>query len=195
MYEKLVSHKLSSFCVKYGSLPSAQFAYRKGLGCTDALLTISHHLHKSLDTGMESYIVQLNFCAVFDRVSHCGFLFQLRSIGVGGSVLHICREFLSNHRQIVVVDGATSEWIPLVSGVPQGSVLGPLLFIPCNSEMFDLVENRLYAYADDSTLLAVVCKPADRPAIAASLNRDLARMQEWCNHWCMILNPNKTIRL
>ena len=58
--------------------------------------------------------------------------------------------------------------------------------------MFQLVENRLSAYADDSQLLAVVRKPADRPAVAASLNRDLARIQEWGNHWCIILNPNKT---
>ena len=49
--------------------------------------------------------------------------------------------------------------------------------------MFELVENRLYAYADDSILMAVVRKPADRPAVTASLNRDLARIQEWCNHW------------
>ena len=67
----------------------------------------------------------------------------------------------------------------------------PLLFILYTSEMFELMENRLYAYADDSTLLAVVRKPADRPAVAASLNRDMARIQEWCNHWCMILNPYK----
>ena len=53
--------------------------------------------------------------------------------------------------------------------MPQGSVLGPLLFILYTSEMFELVENRLYVYADDSTLLAVVCKPADRPAVADSL--------------------------
>ena len=58
--------------------------------------------------------------------------------------------------------------------------------------MFELVDNRLYAYADDSTLLAVVRKPAYRPAVPASLNRDLAKIQEWSNHWCMILNPNKT---
>ena len=83
-------------------------AYRKGLGCTDALLTISHHLQKSLDTGIESYIVQLDFSAAFDRVSHSGLLFKLKSIGVGGGVLlSICREF-SNRRQRVVVDGATS---------------------------------------------------------------------------------------
>ena len=91
-----------------------------------------------------------------------------------------------------MVDGATSERFPIVSGMPQGSVLSPLLFILYTSELFELVENRLYAYAEDSTLLAVVCKPADRPAVAASLNRDLARIQDWCNHWCMILYTNKT---
>ena len=90
-----------------------------------------------------------------------------------------------------MVDCAASEWIPIISDVPQGSVLGPLLFILYTSEMFELVENRLFAYAYDYTLLAVVHKPANRPAVAASLNRDLARIQEWCNHWCMILNPNK----
>ena len=58
--------------------------------------------------------------------------------------------------------------------------------------MFELVENRLYSYSDDSTLLAVFRKPAHRPVVTASLNRALARIQEWCNHWCMILNPNKT---
>ena len=138
---------------------------------------------------MESYVVQLDFSAAFDRVSHTGLLFKLKSIGANNSVLSICREFLSNRRQRVVVDGATNEWIPIVSGMPQGCVLGPLLFILCTSQMFALVENRQYAFADDSTLLAVVRKPADRPALAASLNRDLA-IHECCNHWSMILHNN-----
>ena len=68
-----------------------------------------------------------------------------------------------------MADGDTGQWTPIISGVPQGSVLGPLLFILYTSEMFELVENRLYAYADVSTLLAVVHKPADRIAVAASL--------------------------
>ena len=89
-------------------------------------------------------------------------------------------------------DGAAIEWIPIISGILQGSVLGHLLFIQYTSKMFELVENRLFTFADDSTLLAVVCKPEDRPAVAASFNRDLARIQEWFNHWCMILNPYKT---
>ena len=89
-----------------------------------------------------------------------------------------------------MVDGAASEWIPIISAVPQGSVLGPLQFILYTSKM--LVENRQFSFADDSTLLAVVRKPADRPAVPASFNRVLAGIQEWCNHWCTILNPDKT---
>ena len=58
-------------------------------------------------------------------------------------------------------------------------MLGPLLFIQYTSEMFDLVENRLFAYADDSLLLAVLCKPADRPAVAAFLNRNFHKIHEW----------------
>ena len=129
MYEKLVPYKLSSVCGECCLLPAAQFAYRKGLSYTDALRTISHQIQKSLDAGMESYIVQLDFSAAFDRVSHSGLLFKLKYIGVGGNVLWLCTEFLSDRRQRVVVNGAGSEWIPLISCLRQGSVLGPLLFI------------------------------------------------------------------
>ena len=102
VYAKLVSNKLSSFCEKYCLMPAALVAYRKGLACTDALLTISHHLQKSFDTGIEPYIVQLNFITAYNRVSHSGLLFKLNSIGVCGSVLSICTEFLSDRRQRVV---------------------------------------------------------------------------------------------
>ena len=66
-------------------------------------------------------------------------------------MLSICREFFSNRRKRAVVDGASSEWIPMVSGVLQECVLGPLLFILYTSEMFELVEKSLYTNADDST--------------------------------------------
>ena len=100
---------------------------------------------------MEPYIVQLDFSAAFDRVSHSGLLFKLKFIGVSGRVLSICTGFLSDCRQRVVVGGATSEWILIISGVPLGSVMVPLLFIPYSSEMFELVENRLFAYANNHT--------------------------------------------
>ena len=147
---------------------------------------------QALGCGRESYLVQLDFSAAFERVCHDGLIFKLRSAGVGGCLLSICREFLTDRRQRVVFDGASSEWIPKISGVPQGSVFGPLLFILYTSEMFDLVENRLFAYADDSTLLAVIRKPSNRPTVAASVNRDLARNHQWCGRWCILLNPYKS---
>ena len=83
----------------------------------------------------------------------------------------ICREFLSNRRQRVIVDGATSEWIPMVSGVPEGSVFRPLLFTLYNSETFELVENKLYAYTDDST----ASQQTYLLLLLPEINRDLAR--------------------
>ena len=115
---------------------------------------------------MKSNFVELDISAAFDWVSHSGLFFKFKSIGVGGSLLSICREFLSNRMQRVVVDGVTSEWIPIVSVVPWGSVLGPLLFNLYTREIF---ENGLYAYADNSTLPTADRKPAGRPAVAASL--------------------------
>ena len=93
VYDKLVSHKLSSFCEKSAFSPAALFAYiciyRKCLGFTDTLLTISDHLQKSLDARMESYVVELDFSAAFNKVSHSGLLFKLISVGGSGSVLYI----------------------------------------------------------------------------------------------------------
>ena len=123
---------------------------------------------------MESYIVQLDFSAAFDRASHSGLLFELKSVGVGGSVLSICTVFLSDRRQRVVVDDAASD--PSNFSCATGKRNGSSSVILYTTEMFELVENILFAYADDSTLLAVVRKPTDRPADAAFLNRDLARI-------------------
>ena len=104
----------------------------------------------------------------------------------------MCFQFVSSSsptvgRESWLPDGATSEWRSTVKCVGSSSVY-PIY----TSRMFELVENRLYTYADDSTLLEVVRTPADRPAVAVSLNNDLAWINECCNHCCMILNLNKT---
>ena len=87
-------------------------------------------------------------------------------------------QFLSNRSQHVMVDGCRRKLVNVVSGVPQGSVLGPLLFLPYTSELFSILENKLISYADDSTLMAVVQSPGVRVAVAESLIRDLGRVSE-----------------
>ena len=76
--------------------------------------------------------------------------------------------------------------------MPQGSVLGPVMFLLYTLELLSILENKLIGYADDSTLMAVVPSPSVRVAVAESLNRDLGRVSEWCNLWGMKLNESKT---
>ena len=118
-------------------LPTTQFAYRKGFGTCDALLCVAHTLQSALEMGKEDGIVRIDFSTAFDRVNHQGILSKLCSVGVGGSVLSVLTQFLSNRSQYVVVDGCRSNLVNVVSGVPQGSVFGPLLFL-CTPQSFYL---------------------------------------------------------
>ena len=110
-------------------LPNTQFAYRKGVGTSDALLCVSHTLQSALESGQEARIVQIDFSAAFDNVKSLGILYKLCSVGIGGSVLFILTQFLSNRSQHIMVDGCRSKLVNVASGVPPGSVLGQLLFL------------------------------------------------------------------
>ena len=91
-----------------------------------------------------------------------------------------------------MVGGCWSKQINVVSGVSQGSILGPLLFLLYTSELFNILENNLIGYADDSTLMAVVPSPGIRVTAEESLICDLGRVTEWCDLWGMKLNASTT---
>ena len=112
-----------------GVLPTTQFADRKGLGTCDALLCVSHTLQSALESGQDARIVQIDFSAAFDRVNHQVIMYKLCSVGTGGSLLSILTQFLLNRSLNVMVDGCRSKQVNALSTVPQGSVLGPLLFL------------------------------------------------------------------
>ena len=109
-----------------------------------------------------------------------------------GSVLSVLTRFLSNRSQYVVVNGCRSKLVNMVSGVPQGSVFGPQLFFLYTAELFFILENMLYGYVDDSTLVAVVPSPGERVAVSEFMNRDLNNVNVWCNLWGMKLNASRT---
>ena len=96
VFERLVSVRFGRFMECSGVIRTTQFAYRKVLGTCDALLCVSHTLHSSLESGKETRILQIDFSAAFYRVNHLGILYKLRSVGIGGSVLSILTQFLSN---------------------------------------------------------------------------------------------------
>ena len=137
-------------------------------------------------------MLSLDFSSAFDLVNHAGLLFKLKSYGVGGPIFNVFSNFLSNRPQRTCVDGCFSLFKPVLSGVPQGSVLGPLFFILYTADMWHNLENQLVAYADDATLYAPITSRFDRVSTASSLNRDIARLESWCACWGMRINPGKS---
>ena len=192
VFERLLAKRLNAYAESNNLFPNLQFGFRKGLGACDALLTISSDVQKSLDSGHEVRLIGLDFSAAFDRVNHEALIFKLKQLGVGGAFLNIIIEFLANRKQRVVVDGKFSDYRNVISGVPQGSVLGPLLFILYTHDMWFGLKNKLVAYADDATLFASVPSPNKRTDVAESLNKDLASISAWCKSWGMKLNASKT---
>ena len=123
---------------------------------------MSHTLQSALESGQKARIVQIDFSAAFDGVSYHYILYRLCSVGIGGYVLSILTQFLSNRSQHVMVDGCRSKLVNVVSGVPQGSVFCSSLFLLYSSELFSILKNKLIGYADDSTLMDVVPSPGVR---------------------------------
>ena len=107
-----------------GVLPTTQFAYRKGLGTCDALLCVSHTLQSALESEQKARIVQIDFSAAFDRVTHHGILYKLSSVVVGGSVLSVLTHFLSNRSQFVLVETG-QRYVRSAAGQYSGPVVVP----------------------------------------------------------------------
>ena len=192
VFEHLVSVRLGCFVECRGLLPTTKFACMKCISTCDALLCVAYTLQSALEIRQEARMVRIDFCADFDRVNHQVILFMLCSVGVGGSVLSVLTQFLSNRSQYVVVDGCRSKLVNVVSAMPQGSVLGPLWFLLYTAELFSVVENKIYGYADDSTLVAVVPSPGERVAVSESMNRDLNKVSVCCNLSEIKLTASKT---
>ena len=192
VFERLIALCFGSFLERSGALSSHQHSYRKGLGTCDALLEIICTGQLELDRGGDLELVQIDFSAAFDRVNHGGLVFKLREAWFGGLILKLFQNFLSSRTQRVKVDGVCSSSIDVISGVPQGSVLGPLLFLLYIADLPRLLQNELVGYGDNSTFLCRIPHPRDRSSVAAALNDDLAVISDWCTRWGMLVNPNKT---
>ena len=123
---------------------------------------------------MKGRLVQLDFSAEFDKISHCSLFYKLRFMDFGGRFLSIVAEFLSDRRRRVRWNGKVSVSDNVASGMHQGSVLGPLLYILYISKLFHFVGNYIGGDADDTSIYTVISRPLLRPQVTESLNQDLA---------------------
>ena len=114
-------------------------------------------------------------------------IFKLRQNGISGDLLNILSDFLSNRKQRVVLNGQTSSWAIITAGVPQGSILGPLLFLICVNDLSDGLTSIIKLFADDTSFFSVV---HDINTSAKELNEDLNKINNWAFQWKMNFNPD-----
>jgi hypothetical protein len=133
--------------------------------------------------------VFLDVNSAFDKVLHNGLLAKLSHIGVEDNFLNTVRSYLSNRKQVVIVDGVKSDILEVKAGVPQGSRLGPLLFIIYMNDIVSEIESDILIFADDTSLMATGPDPA---MTAAQLNRDLVKISNWATKWKVTFNGSKS---
>ena len=138
-----------------------QSGFRSGDSTTNQLLTLVNEIHESFDNrnSLEVRSVFLDISKAFDKVWHEGLNFKLKQNGVEGNVINLLGNYLSSGKQRVVINGKTSEYFPVVSGVPQGSVLGPLLFLIFINDLEIGIKSEVNFFADDTMIYSVVHNP------------------------------------
>ena len=187
--EKVVFVRLYNFLDNKGYFYRFQSGFRSGDSTVMQLSYIVHKIYKALEKGREVRAVFLDISKAFDRVWHRGLLAKLKSLGVNGPMLIWFESYLSDRKQRVVIDGECSDWQNIQAGIPQGSVLGPLLFLIYINDIVNNISTECFLFADDSLLLDEVESPVDS---ARKLNCDLSSISTWAERWLVTMNAEKT---
>ncbi|BHF83520.1 hypothetical protein SprV_0902666300 [Sparganum proliferum] len=187
LMEKIIKRELMRFLEQHNLLSDAQHGFRSGRSCVTNLLNCLERWTRSVDEGNALHVVYIDFKKAFDSVPHQRLLHKLSRIGVRGNLLKSIQSFLLDRTQTVYVGGQQSMEVAVESGVPQGSVLGPTLFIIYINDCVREMDCGVAMFADDIKLWSIIRTADDEEHLQANLNR----LQQWSKDWLLPFNEKK----
>ena len=166
-----------------------QSGFLPGHSTVHHLIELVHNTCLSLENHEANCQVFCDISKAFDQVWHRGLIHKLEKYGIKGDILMWIKSYLASRKQRVFVNGVLSDELPLNAGVPQGSVLGPLLFLIYINDIADTLLGKTRLYADDTSLSY---SSSELAQIEIVLNNDLKKLKEWALKWLINFNPAKT---
>nr|XP_047141317.1 uncharacterized protein LOC124816251 [Hydra vulgaris] len=188
--ESLIRDEIMDYLINNSLLNENQHGFRKNKSCTTNLLETLDIITDVLENCHSVDMLYLDFEKAFDKVPHSRLITKLQSYGIVRNYLGWIENFLTNRKQRVVLGDTVSYWLPVISGVPQGSVLGPLLFLIFINDLPDQVKNPIKLYANDSKIINVIKNPND----SISLQNDINNIMAWSSIWLTKFNYEKSER-
>jgi hypothetical protein len=190
LFEKLMKIRVMSFLNQHNILSNHQFGFRSGSSTSDAILEFLSYSYESLNFNKYLLTVLLDFSRAFDTIDHRILLSKLNHVGIRGSLLRWFSSYLSNRKQYVTIGSHSSQKTSVDVGVPQGSVLGPILFLIYINDMSNCSDVLNFVhFADDTT---VFLNGSDLNILNAVVNRELVKTSTWLIANKLSLNINKT---
>ena len=168
-----------------------QHGFQSGLSCESQLIETVHDWMMALDNKTQTDAILLDFAKAFDKVPHKRLLCKLTSYGITGNTHNWITYFLSNRKQRVSVNGALSDTTDVTFGVPRGSVLGPILFLPYINDINENIQSSIRLFADDSIIYRKINSNIDHQI----LQTDLIQLEKWSDKWQMQFNISKCVHL
>ena len=185
--EKLLKEAIMKHVLENNLLSKYQHGFIPGRSTTTQLLSFLDKCAEIVSVGGIVETIYFDFAKAFDTVPHKRLLKKLESYGIKGNILKWIKTFLTNRTQIVKVNGKESVAEAVMSGVPQGSVLGPILFIIYINDLPESVQSDVFLFADDTKILRQVENQED----AKHLQDDITALEEWSAKWLLQFHPDK----